>query len=125
LRVPEAAAGVARFSFAELCEQPLAAFDYLALAEAFHTLIVSGIPVLGPDKRNAARRLVLLIDVLYDSRLRFICSAAAPPASLYVEGDGTFEFQRTISRLNEMQTQDYLESCRARAAQLARESRRA
>ncbi|MBM3490658.1 MAG: AFG1 family ATPase [Alphaproteobacteria bacterium] len=125
LRVPEAAAGVARFGFAELCEQPLGALDYLALAQAFHTLIVSGIPVLGPESRNAARRLVLLIDVLYDHRLRFICSAAAPPAALYAQGEGAFEFQRTASRLTEMQTSDYLETCRARAAQLGRESRRA
>ena len=126
LKVPEAAAGVACFSFAELCEAPLAALDYLALSEAFHTFIVSGIPVLGPENRNAARRLVLLIDVLYDRRLRFICSAVATPAALYAEGDGGFEFQRTVSRLIEMQSQEYLEDCRARAtaAQLARASRR-
>jgi len=106
--VPEQAKGVARFSFEELCARPLGAADYLALAERFHTLILRDVPQLGPDRRNEARRFVILIDVLYDNRRRLICSAAAPPERLYEEGDGHFEFARTVSRLNEMQSAEYL-----------------
>ena len=106
--VPEQAKGVARFSFEELCARPLGAADYLALADRFHTLILKDVPQLGPDRRNEARRFVILIDVLYDNRRRLICSAAAPPERLYQEGDGHFEFARTVSRLNEMQSAEYL-----------------
>lgn len=106
--VPEQARGVARFTFAELCARPLGAADYLALAVRYHTLIVKGVPKLTPDKRNEARRFVMLVDVLYDNRRRLICSAEAPPDRLYPEGDGSFEFARTVSRLMEMQSADYL-----------------
>lgn len=106
--VPEQARGVARFTFAELCARPLGAADYLALAARYHTLIVKGVPKLTPDKRNEARRFVMLVDVLYDNRRRLICSAEAPPDRLYPEGDGSFEFARTVSRLMEMQSADYL-----------------
>ncbi|HZD26472.1 MAG TPA: cell division protein ZapE, partial [Alphaproteobacteria bacterium] len=108
--VPEQAAGTARFSFEELCARPLAANDYLALAERYHTIILSDIPKLGPTRRNEARRLVLLVDVLYDNHVRLVASAAAPPAELYVEGEGTFEFQRTVSRLIEMQSAEYIDT---------------
>ncbi len=109
LPVPAQAAGVARFSFADLCEQPLAAGDYLALAERFHTFVIDEIPLLDANKRNEARRFVMLIDVLYEQGCRLIASAAGPPDTLYTEGDGRFEFDRTISRLIEMQTADWVE----------------
>jgi len=106
--VPRAAAGVARFRFDDLCRRPLAANDYLALAERFHTFVIDAIPRMGAAERNEARRFVLLIDVLYDARCKLVCSAAAPPDGLYLEGDGSFEFARTVSRLVEMQSADYI-----------------
>lgn len=106
--VPEQAKGVARFAFADLCAQALAANDYLALAERYHTVVLAGVPRLGPANRNEARRFVLLIDVLYDNRIKLVCSAEAEPEALYPEGDGAFEFQRTASRLREMQSADYV-----------------
>jgi cell division protein ZapE len=106
--VPQAARGVARFDFNDLCARPLAAADYLAVARKFHTLLLDHIPVLTPDMRNEARRFILLIDTLYDEGVKLICSAAAPPQALYLEGDGTDAFRRTASRLAEMQSEDYL-----------------
>ena len=106
--IPEAAKGVARASFSELCEAALGPADYLALAAEFHTLILSDVPQLSPAKRNEARRFVMLIDVLYEHRVKLVASAAAPPESLYPQGDGSFEFARTVSRLNEMQSADYI-----------------
>jgi cell division protein ZapE len=106
--IPEQARGVARFTFEELCARPLGAADYLALAGRYHTIILKDVPQLSPDRRNEARRFATLIDVLYDSRRRLICSADAPPDRLYPEGDGHFEFARTVSRLNEMQSAEYL-----------------
>ena len=103
-----AAKGVARFTFAELCAQPLGAADYLALATHFHTLIVAGIPRLDRDRHNEAVRFMILIDALYEHKVNLICSAAVPPAALYTEGDFAFEFQRTVSRLLEMQSDAYL-----------------
>jgi len=110
LRVPEAAMGVARFTFAELCEQPLAANDYLRLAREFHTLIVSGIPIMDFDQRNAAKRFIILIDTLYDHAVKLIASAAAEPKQLYRAQDGfeAQEFRRTASRLIEMRSAAYL-----------------
>ncbi|MDO8605800.1 MAG: cell division protein ZapE [Phaeospirillum sp.] len=108
VRVPLAAAGVARFSFAQLCATALGPSDYLELAGRFHTLVLSDIPLLTPDNRNEAKRFVTLIDALYESKVTLICSAAAPPESLYPEGIGAFEFQRTVSRLMEMQAEDYV-----------------
>ena len=106
--IREAAKGVARASFAELCEAALGPADYLALAAEFHTLILNDVPQLTPAKRNEARRFVMLIDVLYEHRVKLVASAAAPPESLYPQGDGSFEFARTVSRLNEMQSADYI-----------------
>jgi cell division protein ZapE len=108
LAVPQAAGGVARFSFADLCAAALGAADYLAIAETFRTVMVDRIPVMGPEMRNEARRFVLLIDTLYDEGVKLICSAAAPPEALYTDGDGAEAFRRTASRLAEMQSADYL-----------------
>ncbi len=110
LRVPEAAMGVARFAFAQLCEQPLGANDYLRLAREFHTLILAGIPVMDFPQRNAAKRFIILIDTLYDHAVKLIASAAAEPPALYVAEDGyeVQEFRRTASRLIEMRSEDYL-----------------
>jgi cell division protein ZapE len=106
--VPAANRGIARFGFSDLCEQPLGAADYLAIAHRYHTVVVSGVPVLSPEQRNEARRFATMIDIFYDHAVKFICSADGPPDSLYLHGTGTFEFQRTASRLIEMQTGDYL-----------------
>jgi cell division protein ZapE len=108
LFVPLAARGVARFTFDDLCIKPLAAPDYLAIAEEFHTVMLDHIPLLTPDMRNEARRFVVLIDTLYDEGVKLICSAAAAPEALYPEGDGADAFRRTASRLAEMQSEDYL-----------------
>ncbi len=108
LFVPIASRGVAVFSFRRLCENPLGAADYLAIAWRYHTVILVGIPKLGPEKRNEARRFVTLIDALYENNVKLLCSAAAPPDELYEAGDGHFEFQRTVSRLMEMQSHAYL-----------------
>ena len=110
LAVPQQAKGVARFSFAELCESALGAHDYLALTEHFHTVILDGIPQLGPEMRNEARRFVILIDVLYDNGVKLVASAATAVDQIYPAGDGDFEFQRTVSRLIEMQSADYFEA---------------
>lgn len=106
--VPQAANGVARFSFAEICDTPLAAADYLAIARKYHTLMIDDVPVLHAENRNAARRFIVLVDTLYDEGVKLICSAAAAPKDLYVAGDGVDAFRRTVSRLNEMQSVDYL-----------------
>jgi cell division protein ZapE len=107
LVIPAAAGGVARASFSELCEAPRGPADYTAVAEAFNTLVLSGIPRLGPEQRNEARRFINLIDILYEHRVNLICSADAPPDALYGRGDGAFEFARAASRLVEMQSEDY------------------
>jgi len=108
LRVPLASMGVARFSFAELCEAPLGANDFLHIAHAFHTVLLDAIPVLGPGQRDVTRRFVNLIDTLYDARVCLIASAAAEPHALYPAGDIQFLFERTASRLIEMRSQAYL-----------------
>lgn len=109
--VPRAADGAARFTFAELCEKPLGARDYLAIAGRFSTLFIDHVPVMGEGKRNEAKRFILLIDTLYDHHVRLVVSAEAPPAQLYVAKRGVevFEFERTASRLIEMQSRDWLE----------------
>jgi cell division protein ZapE len=114
LEVPRAAGGLAAFPFRALCERPLGAADYLALTERYHSLVLEGVPVLSPDRRNEARRLVTLVDALYERRVMLILTAEAEPERLYPEGDGAFEFRRTVSRLIEMQSRDWLERCRDR-----------
>ncbi|OIR06212.1 AFG1-like ATPase [mine drainage metagenome] len=106
--IPKAADGVAWFSFADLCQKALGASDYLKLATHYDTVLVSDVPLLSPANRDAAKRFVTLIDALYEHKVTFVCSAAAPPQDLYPSGDGAFEFQRTVSRLMEMQAADYL-----------------
>jgi cell division protein ZapE len=98
IEVPLAARGVARFSFADLCERPLGPGDYLAIAGLYHTVVLSGVPGLSAEKRNEARRFMTLIDALYEHRVKLVVSAAAPPERLYPSGDGAVEFQRTVSR---------------------------
>jgi cell division protein ZapE len=108
--VREAAAGVARFSFAELCDQPLGATDYLKIAQAYHTLVLADIPVMDEAMRNPAKRFINLIDALYDGHVKLIASAAAEPDGLYLPTTGTeaFEFRRTVSRLTEMRSRQWL-----------------
>lgn len=108
IAVPVAARGVARFTFAQLCEQALGAEDYLKIAATYHTVFLENIPKLTYDRRNEAKRLMTLIDALYDNGIKLIVSADAPPAHLYRGSDHAFEFQRTVSRLIEMQSPDYL-----------------
>src|SRR6202030_1832062 len=110
LRVPRAAMGVARFSFHDLCEQPLAAADYLRIAHEYHTVILDHIPVMTFDNRNAAKRFIILIDTLYDMNVKLIASAAAEPDALYRADEGfeAQEFKRTASRLIEMRSRAYL-----------------
>jgi len=108
LDVPQAAKGVARFSFADLCEKPLGAADFLKVARNFHTVILERIPALTPEKRNEARRFVHLVDSLYNHKVKLIVSADTDPDGIYSAGDGTFEFARTVSRLFEMQSDVYM-----------------
>jgi cell division protein ZapE len=108
LHVPKALKGVAVFSFKRLCAEARGAADYLAIARRFHTVIIVGIPVLGPQNRNEAARFVTLIDALYEYRVKLLAAADAEPDELYARGDGKFEFERTVSRLLEMQSEEYL-----------------
>jgi cell division protein ZapE len=110
LHVPCSAHGVARFSFADLCEKPLAASDYLRLAHDYHTILVDRIPVMDFSERNAAKRFITLIDTLYDNAVKLMASAEANPVSLYLATDGNEanEFKRTSSRLIEMSSESYL-----------------
>jgi cell division protein ZapE len=114
--VPRAAGRAARFTFHELCELPLGARDYLALAGRYDTIFIDHIPVLAEGRRNEAKRLILLVDTLYDHGIRLVASAEAPPAALYAgrTGNEAFEFERTASRLIEMQGRDWLEAWAAR-----------
>lgn len=108
IHVPKALKGVAVFSFKRLCGEARGAADYLAIAHRFHTVIVVGIPRLGPENRNEAARFVTLIDALYENRVKLLAAADADPDTLYMEGDGRFEFERTVSRLHEMGSDSYL-----------------
>jgi cell division protein ZapE len=110
VRVPRASMGVARFSFHDLCGQPLAAADYLKIAHEFHTLVLDHIPVMDFDRRNEAKRFIILIDTLYDNAVKLVASAAAEPDALYAADEGfeANEFKRTASRLIEMRSQAYL-----------------
>jgi cell division protein ZapE len=110
IRVPQAAMGVARFSFGELCQQPLAAADYLKIAHAFHTVLLDGVPVMNYERRNEAKRFIILIDTLYDNAVKLVASAEAQPDALYRANAGfeAYEFSRTASRLIEMRSDRYL-----------------
>ena len=110
IAVPQAARGAARFAFADLCERPLGAGDYQRIGQSFHTLFVDGVPVIAGERRDVARRLILLVDTLYDHRVKLIVSAAAEPAALYAatSGEEAFAFRRTVSRLVEMRSEAYL-----------------
>jgi cell division protein ZapE len=108
LTVPRAARNVAWFGFADLCAKPLGAVDYQAIAERFAAVIIEDIPCLARERRDEARRFNVLIDTLYEARTLLIASAEAPPEAIYAAGDGTFEFRRTVSRLIEMQSEDYI-----------------
>jgi cell division protein ZapE len=105
--VPTFRNGVARSGFHDLCGKPLGPGDYLALAKAVKVLMIDDIPTLSRSNFNEAKRFVTLIDALYEARVRLICSAAAKPEMLYLEGEGTFEFERTTSRLREMQSEGW------------------
>ena len=102
--------GVARFNFHDLCEEPLAAADYLRIAHEYHTLILDHVPTMTYDNRNAAKRFIILIDTLYDMNVKLIASAAAEPDGLYKADQGyeALEFNRTASRLIEMRSDGYL-----------------
>ena len=110
IHVPRAARGVARFSFADLCERPLGALDYLRLAREFHTLLIDHIPAMDFPRRNEAKRFITLIDTLYDQAVKLVASAEAEPDALYRASDGfeAIEFKRTASRLFEMRSDSYL-----------------
>ena len=116
VRVPRAAMGVARFMFHDLCEQPLAASDYLRIAREFHTVVLDRIPLMGSERRNEAKRFIILVDTFYDNGVKLVASAAAEPAALYRASEGfeAREFRRTASRLIEMQSESYLGSPRFR-----------
>lgn len=110
IRVPLAGGGAARFGFADLCEEALGAADFLSIARAFHSIVVEDIPLIAPENRDQAKRFILLIDTLYDNRVKLIASAAAEPDRLYLGTGGfeAFEFRRTASRLVEMRSAAYL-----------------
>lgn len=108
LIIPQAEKGVARFPFDALCREPLGAADYVALARAFHTILIDRIPTFGPEDGNVARRFTLLVDTLYDERVKLVCSAAAPPTELCARCEDADWFKRAASRLTEMQSSHYL-----------------
>jgi cell division protein ZapE len=110
LHVPQAASGVARFDFDELCRRPLGSADYLEVADRFHTVLIDRIPVMSASERNEAKRFIILVDALYDMRVKLVVSAAAEPDRLFAGADGAeaFEFARAASRLVEMRSADYL-----------------
>ncbi len=108
LHVPKSLKGVGVFSFKRLCGENRGAADYLAIAHAYHTVIIVGIPRMGPDNRNEAIRFTKLIDALYENNVKLFAAAAAEPEDLYRQGDGAFEFARTVSRLKEMASSQYM-----------------
>lgn len=110
LKIAQAAGGAARVSFKTLCLEPRSAADYLAIARNYHTVFLEDIPVMEREDHNAAKRFILLIDTLYDNHIRIVVSAQAKPDKLYTATSGTeaFEFKRTISRLHEMQSREYI-----------------
>jgi cell division protein ZapE len=110
IAVPEAEMGVARVAFADLCQKPLGAADFLKIARSFHTVLVDGVPVIRDGERNAARRLISLIDTFYDNRVKLVVSAETEPAGIYTASEGAeaFAFKRAVSRLIEMRSEAYL-----------------
>ena len=108
LRLPRAAGGLLRSTFSSLCGQALGAQDYLAIAGYFHTVFLENVPQLTVERRNEARRLVTLVDALYEAGTKLVVLAEAEPDDLYPTGDGAFEFERTASRLQEMRSADYV-----------------
>jgi cell division protein ZapE len=115
LSFPQTARGVLRTDFKQMCEANRSPAEYLEIAQAFHTLLLEHVPQMGPASRNAAKRFVTLIDALYETRTKLVVSAAVEPSMLYQHGTGAFEFERTVSRLMEMRTADYLGQERATA----------
>ncbi len=101
---------IALTSFDELCAKPLGSADYMEIAREFSTLIMAGIPKLSAENRNEAKRFIILIDILYEHKVKLICTAEVPVQELYTEGDGSFEFRRTVSRLIEMQSEAHFQS---------------
>ena len=120
VEVPVQALGVARFPYEALCKRPLGAADYIAIARAYHTVLIEGLPALQPSQRDEARRLITLIDIFYERRVKLVVSAAAEPQDLFHAETGaeTFEFARTVSRLAEMRSRDYLALPRGRGHQV-------
>ena len=116
LHVPKSLKGVAVFSFKKLLGQPRGAADYLAVARRYHTVILVGIPTMGPEMRNEASRFTTFVDALYEHKVKLLAAADAEPEGLYPAGDASFEFQRTISRLEEMRSAEYLAEGRGAAA---------
>ncbi|MGB6231158.1 MAG: cell division protein ZapE [Litorimonas sp.] len=108
--------GAVRSSFERLCDRALGAADYLEIAQNFHTVMLEHVPRMGPDMRNQAKRFVALIDALYETRTKLVMSAEVEPGDLYEAGDGAFEFERTVSRLTEMRSEDYLATKRLTAS---------
>ena len=108
--IPEAEHNTARVRYDDLCDRPLGASDFVEIARTFHTIVMDGIPILDPAKKNEVKRFIVLIDALYDHRVKLVAAAAAPPQDIYAGTDGheAFEFDRTVSRLIEMQSTDYL-----------------
>jgi cell division protein ZapE len=108
--VRQAGGGAARFSFSELCSDPLGPADFVLIARTFHTIFIDDVPVIAPEQRNEAKRFILLIDTLYDNAVKLIATASVAPDALYARGDGfeAVEFRRVVSRLAEMQTAAYL-----------------
>ena len=109
VEISKAAEGVAMVSFSDICDRPLGPADYIEISRRYHTIIMSGIPRMNGEMKNVARRFVTLIDALYEGHVKFICSAECDPSQLYSEGEGAFEFERTASRLIEMQSESYME----------------
>ena len=108
LHVPKSLKGVAVFSFKRLCGEARGAADYLAVARNYKVVVLVGIPAMGPEMRNEATRFVTLIDALYENKVKLFVSAETEPEDLYHSGDGSFEFERTVSRLKEMQSAEYM-----------------
>jgi cell division protein ZapE len=117
-RIPyrKRAGGLVWFEFAALCGGPRSYADYVDLAKRFHTVILSNVPRMSPKNADAARRFTWLVDVFYDDRVKLVVSAEAEPEALFPEGDNSAEFQRTASRLHEMQSAAYLQSERRKAS---------